>query len=53
MPDLKLGSRVQDKITGFKGILIAKTTHLHNCTTYGIKPEELKDGKPIACQWFD
>ncbi len=55
MPAFKheLGSRAKDKITGFKGIIIARSEHLHNCNTYGVKPEELKDGKPIECQWFD
>ena len=49
----ELGSRAKDKITGLQGILVARNQHLHNCNTYGIKPEKLHDGKPMDCQWFD
>ena len=50
---LKLGSRVKDKITGFTGIIIGRTQWLHNCNTYLVKSETLKDEKPIDAQNFD
>lgn len=50
---IELGSKVKDKITGFTGIVIHRTQWLHNCNTYGLKPQELKDGKPIDVVCFD
>jgi len=48
-----LGGRVKDKITGFTGIVIARTEWLNGCTRVGVQSQELKDGKPIEQQWFD
>ena len=54
MADFKLGDRVQDKITGFKGIVIARTEWLHNCNRYYFQPEELdKDGQAVKPREFD
>ena len=38
-PDFKLflGDKAKDLITGFEGIIIARTQYLTNCNTYGIK----------------
>jgi len=50
----ELGCRLYDKITGFAGIVYARTQWLHNCNVYGLKPENLtKDGKPGEVQYFD
>lgn len=55
MPDFKfnLGSRVQDKITGFSGIITHRAQWLNNCNTYGVKPTVLKDGMPQDAVSFD
>ena len=50
---IKLGDRVKDKVTGFTGIVIARTEWLYGCVRYGIQAEELKDGKPLEAQWLD
>ena len=50
---IKLGDKVKDPITGFEGIAIGKTEHLHGCTGIGILPQELHDGKAIDTHWFD
>lgn len=50
---IKLGSKVRDNITGFEGIAVARTEHLHGCARITIEPTKLKDGKPIDAQWFD
>ena len=50
---IKLGSRVRDRITGFEGILIAKTEWFYGCIRLGIDAINLKDGKPIDTVWFD
>lgn len=53
MISIPLGSRVKDKISGFKGIVVARTEWLNGCWRYGVRSKELKDGQPIETQWFD
>jgi hypothetical protein len=48
-----LGVEVKCKITGFKGVIVARSQWLNNCNTYGVKSRELKDGKPMENQFFD
>jgi len=50
---IKLGSKVKDTLTGFKGMAIGRTEWLYGCTRIGIEPQELHEGKPIEAQWFD
>ena len=40
-----LGSKAKDKITGFTGIIAARSNHITGCDTYGLCPEVDKDGK--------
>ena len=47
-----LGKQVKDKITGFEGIVVGKTTYLFGCNVYGIAPPA-KDGKVNDTSWFD
>ena len=45
---MKLGDRVKDNITGFKGILIAETHWLHGCVRHTIASEKIdKDGDAV------
>ena len=57
MAKIKLGDIVQDRISGFKGIVIARTEWLYGCTGIGVKPTKSKklkdDGTPADIQWFD
>lgn len=48
-----LGDRVKDKITGFTGIIIAKTSYLQGCDRVAVKSEALHEGKPIDSHHFD
>ena len=51
---INLGDRAKDKVTGFSGIVIAKTTWLHGCERITIQPEKLdKEGKVKETQTFD
>ena len=51
---VELGDRVKDRVTGFRGICIARTSHLAGCDTVGVKTEALEPGKPIPdAEWFD
>lgn len=48
-----LGDEVKDKITGFKGIAIARTEWLYNCVRIVVQPQALHEGKPIEDRVFD
>lgn len=44
----------KDKISGFKGVIIARTAHLFGCAQYGLAPQELSaDGTPRPTEYFD
>jgi hypothetical protein len=48
-----LGSEVKDKVTGYKGIVRARTEYLTGCNTYGCQSTKMKDNKPDEWVWFD
>lgn len=50
---MKRGDVIRDTITGFKGVLTARTEWLNGCVRLTIQPQELKDGKPIESHTFD
>ncbi len=51
---IKLGSKVKDKVTGYEGIAVARTTYLTGCDRYSVQSEKLdKDKKPNEWQLFD
>lgn len=43
------GDRVQDKISGAKGIVVARTEWIYGCVRLSVQPEDVKDGKPADC----
>ena len=49
----KLGSHGRHMISGFEGVIVAKTEWMNGCVRYGIQPTHLHDGKPIEIDWFD
>jgi hypothetical protein len=51
--NIGLGDRVEDMVTGLKGIVVCVTTWLHGCIRMGVQPEEFKDGKPAEAVYFD
>lgn len=52
--DIKLGDRAKDSITGFDGVVIARTEWLNGCIRLTIQPEKIgEDGKPIEACTFD
>ena len=50
---VELGDIAKDSVSGFTGIVIAKTNFLFGCTRIGLKSRELHDGKTIDAEWFD
>ena len=50
---LTLGDKVRDLVTGFEGIIIAKTEWLYGCTRVGLQGPLNKEGLVSEAQWFD
>lgn len=48
-----LGDVVKDTITGFKGVVVYRSQWLNGCNTYGVKPQDLKDGAPQKSEHLD
>ena len=49
---VKLGDKVQDIISGFKGIVTGKAEYLNGCVSFLVEGEVDKDGKTVN-HWFD
>jgi hypothetical protein len=50
---IELGSKVKDRISGFVGIVYARTEWMYGCRRYTVQPQELKDGRPVESVAFD
>ena len=53
MSEVELGSKVKDKITGFRGVAVARCVYLNGCVQFEIEPLQLKDGVPQKSFWLD
>jgi hypothetical protein len=49
----ELGKEAKDKITGIKGVIVARIEYLFGCNQYGISPRAGKDGKRLDTEYFD
>lgn len=49
----ELGSQLEDKISGFKGIATARLEYLNGCVQYCLQPLVDKDGKAVEAEYFD
>ena len=50
---VNLGAKVRDRISGFKGVAVARTERLYDCVRIGVLSQKLKDGQVTEPQWFD
>jgi len=51
---VQLGDLVEDIVTGFQGVAVARTQWLHGCLRYTVQPQGVtKDGKIRETQTFD
>ena len=50
---MKLGDKVRDKVSGFEGIVTARTEWLNGCIRWSISPRVGEDGKLPDDSWFD
>ncbi|MBI4997819.1 MAG: hypothetical protein HZC22_13195 [Rhodocyclales bacterium] len=48
-----LGMRVEDKVTGFKGVVASVGFDLYGCVQAIVNPGADKDGKLMEQYWFD
>lgn len=53
MAEIILGQEVKDRVTGFKGIAIGRTTYLQGCNRILVQPKVNKDGELIVGESFD
>jgi hypothetical protein len=49
----ELGKKARDKVTGFQGIITARTEHLTGCDRYQVTPPVKADGTKPEEYWFD
>lgn len=49
----ELGKVGQCTVTGFEGIITARTDWLNGCVRYGLQPPVDKDGKVPEAYWVD
>ncbi len=49
----KLGIEAEDRITGFKGIIIGVSRYLTGCDQYALKPPVDEKGNMRDAKWFD
>ena len=50
---ITLGDLVKDSVTGFTGIVVARTEWLHGCVRMSVQPQKLVDGKIVDTATFD
>jgi hypothetical protein len=53
MKTIELGDLVRDKVTGFSGVVTAKTQFLSGCDRVSVQPTELKEGAVRSYETFD
>ncbi len=51
---IALGTKVRERVSGFEGVVVARTTWLTGCDRYTVQPSGLdKAGKPFETCTFD
>ncbi len=54
MFEFNMGETLRERVTGFIGVVMARTDYFTDCSHYGLQSKKLdKDGKPVEWQWFD
>lgn len=48
-----LGLKVEDRVTGYKGVVTTISFDLYGCIQAVVNPATIKDGKTVESQWFD
>jgi len=53
MFEFELGEILKDRVSGFQGVVMARTEYFTGCVHYGLCSQSLKDNRPIDWEWFD
>ena len=53
MAKIKLGTTARDTLSGFEGVLVARTEWLYGCVRVGLAGGVDKEGVPRDPFWFD
>lgn len=53
MKEAKLGDKVEDTVSGYKGICVSITDFINGCKRISIQPKIKKDGSLPDDKWFD
>lgn len=55
MPDhnVELGDLVRDRISGLEGVAVSVAEYLYNMDSIGVRPQDLRDGKPAETIFID
>jgi len=48
-----LNDLVKDTLTGFKGVVVARSQWQNGCIRYGVQSQKLHEGKLVEEQWLD
>lgn len=52
--DIELGDLARDRLSGFEGVVMARTDWITGCSRLVLQPRTLtKDGMPMAMETFD
>lgn len=49
----RLGDKVEDKVTGFEGTVVAKINYLNGCTQCQVQPKVNEKGEIPKTSWID
>lgn len=49
---IELGNQVKDRVTGFEGVVVARSEWLGSEMTIGIQAKQMHDGKPVDLVWL-
>lgn len=52
-PEIKLGQKVRDKLTGFTGIATARLQYINRCEQVLVSLPVDKEGKHVESVWID
>ena len=53
MPKFLMNQIIEDRITGFKGVVLGRTLYETGCTYYGVCPQNVKAGEDLDWVWLD
>ena len=50
---VKLGDKVKDTVTGFRGIVVSRNEWINGCVRIGVQADKLVNGKPGEVEGID